>query len=139
MVTNITVIYEQIIHRICQGNFGQNLQPSEKPHEISITWPPKDDFQQGHLVLQETRAVYKDKELSWGGKTNSMSEKKQAEMDICDKCNTADILIASCSFHYAWEETDVLFSHKKIKRKQHEQQRKTRIKKLFRQEQLILK
>lgn len=68
-----------------------------------------------------------------------MSAKKQAEMDICDKCNTVDIIIASCSFQYAWEKTDALFSHKNIKRKQHEQQQKTRIKKLFRQEQLILK
>lgn len=41
-----------------------------------------------------------------------MSEKKQAEMDICDKCDAANISFGSCSFHYAWQEKDVLFSHK---------------------------
>lgn len=41
-----------------------------------------------------------------------MSEKKQAEMDICDKCDAANISFGSCSFHYAWQEKGVLFSHK---------------------------
>jgi len=41
-----------------------------------------------------------------------MSEKKQAEMDICDKHDTANISIRSRSFHYDWQEKDVLFSHK---------------------------
>lgn len=41
-----------------------------------------------------------------------MSEKKQAEMDISDKCDTANISIGSCSFHYVWKEKGILFSPK---------------------------
>lgn len=56
--------------------------------------------------------IHEDKEVFWGAKTNNVSEKKQAETHICDKCNTADIEMGSCSFHYAWQEKGVLFSNK---------------------------
>lgn len=57
-------------------------------------------------------------------------------MDKCDKYDTVNFSIGSPSFHYAWQEKAVLFSHK---RKQNEQWRKTGIKKVYREEQFYLK
>lgn len=73
--------------------------------------------------MPEIYAVYKDKGITLGVMTNSMSEKKQTEMDICDEWNTAKISIESHSFHYAWEEKDVKCGHK-IKRNKENSKRK---------------